>query len=198
MNANSTALVLIDLQNDVLDPDGAFTRGNFTTPEMRAVVSRVAPAAKALKARKGFVAASLFTLWPDGNGEPMFSQHNRNLRGALRKGDFAPSSWGQATTAAITPFVDVTVFKVSQSAFFNTPLDWILRHAGADTLAFAGIATNASVAATVRDAHLRDYHCVVLADGCAAFNPAAHEAGLNELKPLAHIMTCAEFVQQLS
>ena len=198
MNANTTALLLIDLQNDVLDPDGAFTRGNFTTAEMRAVVSKVAPAAKALKARKGFVAASLFTLWPGANGEPIFSQHTRNLKSALRKGDFAPSSWGQATTAAITPYVDVTVFKVSQSAFFNTPLDWILRHTGIETVAFAGIATNASVAASVRDAHLRDYHCVVLTDGCAAFNPAAHDAGLSELKPLAHLMTCSEFITQLA
>lgn len=198
MNSKSTALIIVDIQNDYLDPDGAFSRSGLTTPEMRAVPSRVVPVAKTLKVRGGYVAGSLFTLWPDAKGEPMFSPNFKNLKPYLRKGDFAPGSWGQSVIPPLQPYLDTTVYKVGSSAFYNTPLDWILRHAGIDTLAFVGVLSNASVAASVRDAQMREFHCVVLADGCAAMTPAAHDTTIADLKSIAHIMTCNEFTQQLN
>ena len=68
--------------------------------------------------------------------------------------------------------VDVAVWKVAYSAFFNTQLDWVLRRAGIEHVAICGIVTNGGVASTARDAHMRDYHVTVLADGCAAPTPA--------------------------
>ena len=90
----------------------------------------LAPVAEAVKHHQGLVAASLFTLWPDIDGQPMISPHLLERRPFLRAGDFAPGSWGQANVAAIAPWVDVSVCKVAYSAFFNTQLDWVLRRAG--------------------------------------------------------------------
>ena len=61
-----------------------------------------------------------------------------------------------------------------------------------DTLIIGGIVTNGGVASTVRDAHLRDIHTVLLSDGCAAFNDDVHNATLKSLGSVTEIMTCAE------
>ena len=75
-----TALVIIDLQNDFLAPDGAYARGGAVSAAAQALPPRVATVAKALKAAGGMVVCSQFTLWPDAQGEPMVSPHLKTLR----------------------------------------------------------------------------------------------------------------------
>lgn len=196
--AQKTALVIVDLQNDFLDPEGAYARGGAVSTAARALPQQVLPVARALKAAGGLVAASQFTLWPDAQGEPMISPHLKALRPFLRRGDFAPGSQGQANVDALQPWIDVSVCKVAYSAFFNTQLDWVLRHAGIETVAVCGIVTNGGVASTVRDAHMREYHTLVLSDACAAFKPEVHAAALADMGSVAEVMTCDAFMQSLT
>lgn len=193
-----TALVVIDLQNDFLDARGAYARGGDTNPPALLLPGRVAAVARALKAGGGLVVASQFTLWPDAKGEPMVSPHLKALRPYLSKGDFAPGSWGQANVDALAGLVDVTVSKVAYSAFFNTQLDWVLRRAGIDTVAVCGIVTNGGVASTVRDAHMRDYRTLVLADGCAAFGEERHNTSLADMRNVAEVTDGAPFIASLA
>lgn len=192
------ALIIVDLQNDFLSPDGAYARGGAASAAARELPGRVVGVARALKAGGGLVAASQFTLWPDARGEPMISPHLLGLRPFLRRGDFAPGSTGQANVAELAPLIDVSVCKVAYSAFFNTQLDWVLRHAGIDTVAVCGIVTNGGVASTVRDAHMREYHSIVLSDGCAAFKPEVHATALADMGTVAQVMRCDEFIESLS
>jgi nicotinamidase-related amidase len=73
----------------------------------------------------------------------------------------------------------------------------VLKKAGVDTLVVCGIVTNGGVASTVRDAHVRDYHTIVLSDGCAAFSDAAHQAALADMASVAEVMDSATFLKQL-
>ena len=190
-------LVIVDLQNDFLSSQGAYARGHTVSAEALLLPARVVPVAQAVKQHHGLVAASLFTLWPDTQGQPMISPHLLARRPFLRAGDFAPGSWGQANVDVIAPWVDVAVCKVAYSAFFNTQLDWLLRRAGVNTVVVCGIVTNGGVASTVRDAHMRDYRTVVLSDGCATFSQAAHQAALADMASVADVMTCTEFLASL-
>jgi nicotinamidase-related amidase len=190
-------MVIVDLQNDFLAPDGAYARGNTASSAAQALPARMEPVARAVKRHGGLVTASLFTLWPDAQGEPMISAHLKERRPFLRKGDFAPGSRGQANVDLLLPCVDMSVCKVAYSAFFNTQLDWLLKKAGVDTLVVCGIVTNGGVASTVRDAHVRDYHVIVLSDGCAAFSDSAHQAALTDMASVADVMDSATFLQQL-
>ncbi len=188
------ALLIVDLQNDFLSEKGAYARGQTTSALAQALPQRVLPVAQAIKAQGGLVCASLFTLWPNALGEPMISEHLLQKRPFLRKGDFAPNSWGQSVVDVLAPVVDVSVCKVAYSAFFNTQLDWVLKKTGIERLVVCGIVTNGGVASSVRDAHVRDYDTTVLSDGCAAFGQTAHEAALSDMSSVANVLSCQAFL----
>ncbi|GIX15552.1 MAG: isochorismatase [Paracoccaceae bacterium] len=186
-----TALVIVDLQNDFLHPDGAYARGGVRSDEIAALPGRIAPVARALRAAGGWVVATQFTLVPGRDGAPFISPHLKALRPFLGPGDFAPGSWGQALVDALQP-ADLTVEKVAYSAFYMTRLEWVLRKAGVESLIFCGIVTNGGVASTLRDAHVRDFRCMILTDGCAAFDPQVHARAIADLSTIARPLSCAE------
>lgn len=192
-----TALLICDLQNDFLHPDGAYGRAGQSAPEIAAVPATVRPLAELIRARGGFIVSTHFTLVPGKGGEPMISPHLRELRPFLRKGDFLPGAWGHALVDELQP-ADLTVEKVAYSAFYMTRLEWVLRKAGIERLLVSGIVTNGGVASTVRDAHVRDFSVTVLSDACAAFSPAVHRTAIDALKPVCRVAPVAEILAELS
>ena len=186
-----TALLTIDLQNDFLHPDGAYGRAGLGQAEMAALPGRVLPIRDALRARGGCHISAQFTLVPGRGGEPIIAAHLLRLRPFLARGDFAPGSWGNSVVdALLTP--DFVVEKVNYSVFYQSRMDWVVKALGIDTLIIGGIVTNGGVASSLRDAHLRDIRTILLTDGCAAFDPAVHEATLVSLGSIARCMSCAE------
>ena len=191
-----TGLLLVDLQNDFLHPEGAYGRAGRTAPEIAALPGRLGPLAAALRASGGWIVSTQFTLVPGRGGEPFISAHLKELRPFLGKGDFCPGAWGHQLVKELQP-ADLTVEKIAYSAFYMTRLEWALRRAGIETLIVGGIVTNGGVASTVRDAHVRDLRTVVLSDGCAAFRPEVHEAALADLATVATVVSCAEALAML-
>jgi nicotinamidase-related amidase len=174
---STTALLLCDLQNDFIHPNGAYGRAGLGTPEIAAVVPRMAPLVAAMRAAGGWIVSTHFTLVPGRGGEPFISPHLKKLRPFLTRGDFAPGSWGQALVDELAPS-DMAVEKVNFSAFYMSRLEWVLARAGINRLLVSGIVSNGGVASTVRDAHVREFAVTVLEDGCAAFDPETHRIAI--------------------
>jgi len=193
----SSALILLDLQNDFLHSNGAYGRAGQTSPEIAALPEKLKPLAELFREKGALVGATLFTLVPGKGGEPMISPHLRKVRPFLTKGDFAPGGWGQALVDELQP-VDFSIEKIAYSAFYMTRLEWVLRRQGVKKLYFAGIVTNGGVASTVRDAHVRDFESIVLEDGCAAFSQDLHRAAIEGLRTVARIATIGEVMQELA
>lgn len=186
-----SALLTIDLQNDFLHPEGAYGRANQGAEAISALPERIRPLRDALRKAGGTYISAQFTLVPGPGGAPLIAPHLKKLRPFLGKGDFAPGEFGHALVDALAP-ADYSVEKVAYSAFYQTRLEFILRKLNIDTLIIGGIVTNGGVASTVRDAHLRDLHTILLSDGCAAFKTDVHDATLVSLGSLGPQMTCAE------
>jgi ureidoacrylate peracid hydrolase len=197
MNPATSALILGDLQNDFLHPDGAYGRAGQSHPSIGALPGRLAPLVHAARERGVLIVATLFTLVPSRGGEPIISPHLKSLRPFLKKGDFAPGSFGQQLVDALAP-ADVHVEKIAYSAFHASRLEWVLRKCGVEELYCTGIVTNGGVASTVRDAHVREFDCTVIEDGCAAFSDEVHRAAIEGLKPVAKITTIAGMLQALA
>jgi ureidoacrylate peracid hydrolase len=188
MSKSTTALVLGDLQNDFIHPDGAYGKAGQSDPAIAALPARLAPLVRRAREKNILIVATLFTLVPGRGGEPIISPHLKALRPFLKKGDFAPGSWGQQVVEPLAP-ADVNVEKIAYSAFHASRLEWVLKKCGIEHLYFTGIVTNGGVASTVRDAHVREFHCTVIGDGCAAFGRQVHDAAIEALKPVAKIVT---------
>lgn len=193
----TTALVLVDMQNDFLRADGAYGRAGQGCDAIAALPARLAHVAAAMREAGGWIVSTHFTLVPGKGGEPFISPHLKQLRPFLGKGDFAPGSNGQALIDELQP-ADLSVEKVAFSAFYQSRLEWMLNRAGIETLIFGGIVTNGGVASTVRDAHVREFHITVLSDGCAAFSDDAHKSTIGSLSTISGISTCEEMVAALN
>jgi nicotinamidase-related amidase len=192
----ATALVICDLQNDFLHPKGAYGRAGLGAPEITALPARLAPLAASLRAAGGWVVATHFTLVPGRDGMPLISPHLRALRPFLTKGDFQPGAWGHRIVEPLHP-IDLAVEKIAYSAFYMTRLEWVLRRCNISRLLICGIVTGGGVASTLRDAHVRDFDCVLLEDGCAAFSAAAHDTAIAALRPLCRVASVREIMAEL-
>ena len=197
MNPKTGALILGDLQNDFLHSDGAYGRAKQSHPSIVSLPGRLAPLVHAARARGVLIVATLFTLVPGRGGEPIISPHLKKLRPFLTKGDFAPGSWGQQVIDELAP-ADIAVEKIAYSAFHMSRLEWVLRKCGVEQLYFTGIVTNGGVASTLRDAHVREFECTLIEDGCAAFSEDVHGAAVDGLRPVARIATVAEVIAALA
>jgi nicotinamidase-related amidase len=193
MSKSTTALILGDLQNDFLHPDGAYGRAGQSDPAIAALPARLTPLVRLARERGILIVATLFTLVPGRGAEPIISPHLKSLRPFLMKGDFAPGSWGQGVIEPLAP-ADVTIEKIAYSAFHASRLEWVLKKCNIEHLYFTGIVTNGGVASTVRDAHVREFHCTVIQDGCAAFGDRVHDAAIEGLRPVAKVITVADAV----
>ncbi|MBX9911886.1 MAG: cysteine hydrolase [Beijerinckiaceae bacterium] len=193
----ATALLIVDLQNDFIHPEGAYARGQAASPQAQALPARIKPLADLMRVRGGLVAATQFTLVPGRGGEPLISPHLLAMRPFLRKGDFLPGGWGHRVVEALQP-IDVCVEKIAYSAFYQTRLEWLLRKLGILHLVVAGIVTNGGVASTVRDAHVRDIEVTVLEDGCAAPTPQMHDEAIAALAPVARIASIAGVMAEIA
>jgi nicotinamidase-related amidase len=192
VDAKKLALLIVDLQNDFLHPDGAYARGGATSPAIATLPARVRPVMDAVRASGGVVVSTHFTLLPGRDGEPLVAQHLKAVRPFLARGDFAPGGWGHEQVEELGP-ADYSIEKVAYSAFYASRLDWLLRKLGVTTIAICGIVTNGGVAATLRDGHVREYDMVLLEDGCAAFDRRVHEAAVTSLATAAQVTSCAAF-----
>jgi nicotinamidase-related amidase len=193
---HDTALLLCDLQNDFLHPEGAYGRAGQTAVAIAAVPPRVRPLVEAVRAKGGWIASTHFTLFTGKGGEPFLDPHLAKLRPFLRKGDFVMGSWGHRVVDELG-VPDLAVEKVGYDAFYQTRLEWILRKAGVRRLVVSGIVTNGGVASTVRGAHVREFHVTVLEDGCAAFTQELHETAIAALRPVAEISSVAAELAKL-
>ena len=192
----TAAFVIVDMQNDFIHPDGAYGRAGKTVASIAALPARHAKLATAMRAAGGWIVSTHFTLVPGRDGEPFISPHLKRMRPFLARDDFAPGGFGHDLIAELQPS-DLRVEKVAFSAFYQSRMEWMLARAGIRTLIFGGIVTNGGVASTVRDAHVRDFHIIVLADGCAAFSQSAHDASIAALGTISTIATVDEMVAAL-
>ncbi len=197
MDLAGTALLVCDLQNDFVHPDGAYGRAGLGTREIAALPDRLAPLAGRVRAGGGWVVATQFTLVPGRGGAPLISPHLAALRPFLGRGDFCLGAWGHQLVDGLQP-ADLSVEKVAYSAFYMSRLEWVLRRCGITRLLACGIVTDGGVASTVREANVREFDVTVLADGCAAFTVPVHETAIAALRPVSRVATVAEMMAELA
>ncbi|QDL94224.1 cysteine hydrolase (plasmid) [Paroceanicella profunda] len=183
-----TALIVIDMQRDFLEPGGfGETLGN----DVSLLQAAVGPCARALAAAR---AAGMLVIHTREGHRPDLSDAPpaKIARGAPSKriGDPGPMGRilirgepGHDIVSALAPLPgEVVLDKPGKGAFHQTDLAQILANAGSDTLIICGVTTEVCVHTTIREGNDRGYRCVALADACASYFPEFHRVGLEMIK----------------
>lgn len=179
-----SALVVIDMQRDFLEPGGF---GESLGNDVALLGAAVAPCAALLCAAR---AAGLLVIHTREGHRPDLSDAPpaKLARGGpgTRIGDAGPMGRilvrgepGHGIIAALAPIDGEPVIdKPGKGAFYATEFEAMLRHRGIETLLLAGVTTEVCVHTTLREANDRGFRCLVVGDACASYFPAFHAAAL--------------------
>jgi ureidoacrylate peracid hydrolase len=192
----STALLLLDLQRDFLDPDGVYARHGLPVERLRGILPAVERVAQASRKAHVPIFASKFTIFTSPGGAPLGLDHIVKARPFLLQEGFRLGDPGRELIAEL-PRPDYELDKPRFSAFHGTPLEVLLRSLDIDTLVLTGIVTHGGVEATARDALIRDFAVVILEDGVAAFDEQLHLASLRGMGLYLTVMDSADYLRAL-
>ncbi len=182
----TTALVVIDMQNDLCSPDGAFAAQGADISAYAAIVPRIAALVQAAR-RAGVLVIFVQATTRTDHATQSLSQlyfELRMQRSYPRPQDDSfvfcvAGTWGHQVLPELGQAPgDLVIEKYRSSAFVGTSLDLVLRSRGIRTVIAAGCTTEGCVDSTIRSAGFLDYFPVLPADCVASDNPALHEAAM--------------------
>ncbi|MET8401647.1 isochorismatase family cysteine hydrolase [Streptomyces sp900116325] len=178
----STAIVVIDMQNDFCSPDGWLASIGVDVSPARTpipVLQRLLPALRAADVpvvwlnwgnrpdRANLPPGVLHVYDREGTGGGLGSQLPTGARVLERE-----SASADITAPLFAVLGDLNIAKYRMSGFQDTELDSVLRNLRADTLLFAGVNADQCVLATLMDAASLGYDVLMLEDAVATTSPA--------------------------
>jgi biuret amidohydrolase len=190
-------LILLDMQNDLVHPDGKFgSQGLADLIARRGVLENTGAVLAAARGKGIPVAFVRVAFRPDNADVISRSPRVAHLRkvGAMTEGE-----WGSAIHESLAPKEGEPVFtKQSVNPFLSTNLaTWLHRHGIIEPI-LAGVATNLVVEATAR--HCDDIGLIptVLEDCCASPKPELHDFVVaNVLPAFGSVTTSRDFLGAL-
>jgi len=194
IKTDKAALLVIDIQDEFVKPG--------LTPYWAPQATRIVPDInKMIAVCRSKNIPVIFTL---------FSK-THNYKDRPRSGRFMPNRYRNLDIDQSSFFVnsklydeldyrddDLVIFKPSYGAFYDTPLETILKNLERDTVIISGCLTNYCCGTTARQAYERGYNVIFGSDINATDLPEMHE---NELKVLrkgfAKVMSSVEIIDAL-
>ena len=181
VNCNGLGLLLVDMQNDFMSPDGFGEKLGNDSTKLKHIVG---PTRAVLRSARS---AGLTIIHTREN-------HRSNLADLTHLKACSCSSigmndgkgrslvrgeWGSEFISGLEPLEHETVIdKPGKGAFYQTDLELVLRNASVHTLIVCGVTTEICVHSTVRDATDRGIKCIILKDCTASYFDSFHQVGL--------------------
>lgn len=187
-NLDTTALVMIDMQRDFVEPGGF---GEMLGNDVSLLRSAIEPCKNVLQAARE---VGLFVIHTREGHRPDLADlpPTKKERGHLEVGIGDEGPMGRILVRGevghdIIPELypidgEPVVDKPGKGAFYDTDLLGILRHRGIETLIVCGVTTEVCVHTTVREANDRGFNAVVPADCTASYFPEYKRVALEMIK----------------
>ena len=177
----TTALVVIDMQRDFLEPGGF---GAALGNDVSLLWSAVEPLQRVLAAARDAGMTVIHTR--EGHRPDMLDCPPAKLARGGFIGSDSPNGrilirgeYGHDIVDALAPLPgEVVLDKPGKGSFYATDLELMLRNRGITSLIVTGVTTEVCVHTTVREANDRGFECLVLEDCCGSYFPEFHEVAL--------------------
>jgi nicotinamidase-related amidase len=184
----STALLIIDMQRDFVEPGGF---GEMLGNDVSLLRSAIAPCRRVLEAARSAGITVIHTREghrPDLTDAPPAKLRRGGLKVGI--GDKGPmgrvlvrGEYGHDIVPELHPIAgEPVVDKPGKGSFYDTDLDLILKNRGIRTLIVCGVTTEVCVHTTVREANDRGYECLVLSDCVGSYFPEFQRVALEMIK----------------
>jgi nicotinamidase-related amidase len=180
----TTALVVIDMQRDFLEPGGF---GELLGNDVSLLAAAVEPLKAVLAAAREAEMTIIHTR--EGHRPDLADcPPSKRARGGLETGIGDPGPYGRILVRGehghdivdeLAPAPgEVVLDKPGKGSFYATDLELILRNRRITSLIVTGVTTEVCVHTTVREANDRGFECLVLADCCGSYFPEFHDVAL--------------------
>jgi gluconolactonase len=191
------AMIIQDLQNDVIMDGGAFAdSGAPAHARQQRVIENVQRLAAVARSRGVVVIHVWFIVEP---GAPGVTLNAPLFEGLVDNQAMVRGSWGAAPVPGLEPQAgDFVVEKMRMSAWEGTRLETILKATGRDMIINTGAWTNMSVEHTARTGADKGYVMLVAEDACSTMNADWHNASINyALQNVSTVAKCDEIIAAL-
>ncbi len=180
LTREATALLVIDMQNGFLDPQGSMAQIGMPSDQLTGAIpgtQRLLEAARAADVPVIFTRYSYMPGYADGGILP------NELVPAMRDVNALISgSWDADVADDVEPRDgEIIIDKARPSSFYGTQLEPILTGLGIRNIVMCGVTTNICVETTARDAGQRDYRVHVASDATAEYEQARHDHALTTI-----------------
>jgi gluconolactonase len=186
------ALIIQDMQNDVIIEGGAFADSG--APAHAIAQNAVANVADLASACRSAGVPVIHVWYIVEKGAPGLRQNAPLFQGVKEADALVRGTWGAAPADGLEPQDgDHVVEKMRMNGFYDTRLDILLRGLGADTIVITGAWTNMSIEHTARHGADAGYEVVVASDGTSTISEEWQHAALNyAMNNVGKVATCAE------
>lgn len=189
-----TAVLAVHLQGDIAG-DGAFSPVFGAEVAARRTVDRVAELAN------GARQAGAQVVWTRVAWQPDYSDLDANsplLQMVVQFDALQEGSANAELLVAVARQPQDIVHTHKRLGGLTPDLVAQLREAGIQTLVFCGVATNASVEGTARQASDEGFTVVIAEDACSAATPQAHQASIESMGLIGFVMPSEEILAALA
>ncbi|HMJ37204.1 MAG TPA: isochorismatase family cysteine hydrolase [Baekduia sp.] len=184
LDPETTALVIIDMQRDFLEPGGF---GSMLGNDVSLLASTIEPLQQVLAAARAIGMPVIHTR--EGHRADLADAPPAKLaRGRLSCGIGDPGPFGRVLVRGehghdivdeLAPIDGEPILdKPGKGAFYATDLELLLRNRAVRRLIVTGVTTEVCVHTTVREANDRGFECLVLSDCVGSYFPEFHQVGL--------------------
>ncbi len=198
IEAERTALIIQDMQNDVVMEGGAFaSSGSPVHCREQNNIANLMRLAEICRAKGVTIVHVWFVVEP---GAPGLTKNAPLFRGLWEANALVRGTWGGAPVSGLEPKKgDFVVTKMRMSAWEGSNLETVLKSSGCDTIINTGAWTNMSVEHTARTGADKGYNIITPEDCCSTMNADWHNASINYAQQnVAIVTTTNEVIRALS
>ena len=193
LDKRQTAVLVMDLENDLIHEEGAFKDFGFAQMvkdnDVLGKTNSLLAAARQAQVKVIYVSVKF------RSGHPEISRNTGLFQAVVEANALVEGTWGAEIHEAVKPREgEPVVTKRAVSAFAASDLEKILQASGINTLVLSGVATNFVVEGTAREAADRGYNVVVVGDCCASMSQEAHDSALTTALPFLATLTTSDEV----